>query len=374
MESELFKTKKIESLGVFAGGIAHDFNNLLTAIIGNISLARMMEPGDRQLPEILEEAEKVSIRARELTTQLLTFSRGGAPIKKLTPLHSLLADTATFVLSGSNVRSELNIARDLWNAEIDEVQISQVIHNLILNARQAMPEGGTITISAENMRLVHSDSVPLPRGDYITITIADQGSGISPDHLQNIFDPYFTTKSAGSGLGLTITYSIIKKHEGHILVDSAPGRGAVFTIFLPASAQQYHEPPGEGTAPRPVGGRLLIMDDEDIVLNVTEKMLQKLGYRVSRAKNGEEAVALYREAFERGDPFNIVIMDLTIPGGMGGQKALEAIRAFDPHVRAIVSSGYSNDPVMANYRDYGFCGVVTKPFRFNELAAALSKL
>ncbi|HOO72100.1 MAG TPA: PAS domain S-box protein [Spirochaetota bacterium] len=374
MEAELVKAQKIDSLGVFAAGIAHDFNNLLTAIIGNISLARLTVPEDASVSQILEEAENISLRARELTTQLLTFSKGGAPIKKLTSLNSLLSDTANFVLSGSNVKAELSLPEDLWNAEIDETQISQVVHNIILNARQAMPEGGYLSITADNVHVGPTAKIPLHEGKYIKIAISDQGIGIPEENIQKIFDPYFTTKTLGSGLGLTITYSIIKKHDGHISVESGPGEGTMFTIYLPASEKKYTDIRNKQVAGEVKGGRLLLMDDDEAVLDVTEKMLVKLGFEVSRARTGEEAIALYEKAFFENRRYDVVIMDLTIPGGMGGKKAVEAIIKIDPNVRAVVSSGYSNDPVMANYRDYGFCGVVVKPFRFNELVAVLSKI
>ncbi len=374
MEADILKAKKIESLGVFAGGIAHDFNNLLTAIIGNISLARMTASENESVAQILEDAEKVSLRARELTTQLLTFSRGGLPVKKLTSLHSLLTDTANFVLSGSNAKPEFHLPADLCNVEIDKIQISQVVHNLILNARQAMPEGGVIAISAENIELNEGDVVNLRKGNYVKITISDQGIGIPEENIQNIFDPYFTTKPLGSGLGLAITYSIVKKHEGHITVKSEQGKGTDIAVFLPASEKVCFDVQSPAPVAQVRGGRLLLMDDEEIVLDVTEKMLTKLGYTVTRAKTGEEAVLLYGAATQAREPFDIVIMDLTIPGGMGGKRAIEAIRKIDPSVKAVVSSGYSNDPVMANYREYGFSGVVVKPFRFDELAEVLSKL
>ncbi|MBA4373375.1 MAG: hypothetical protein C0402_11020 [Thermodesulfovibrio sp.] len=370
METQM---QKLESLGVLAGGIAHDFNNLLTAIMANVNLASLqMKPGDR-LTERMTEAEKACLRAQDLTQQLLTFARGGAPIKKITPLVNIITEAAQFALRGTNVKSELILCSDLAAVEADPGQISQVINNLMLNAAQAMPEGGLITVSAENTRVVPENLLPLSEGDYVKISIQDRGIGMPKELLRKIFDPYFTTKQKGSGLGLAVTYSIINRHNGHITVDSAPGAGACFQLFLPAAAGQQAlqehsaEPLIRGK------GRVLVMDDEEMVCNIAREILSEIGYEISIACDGQEALELYGTAQTSGIKFDLVIMDLTIPGGIGGREAVKKLLALDPEARVIVSSGYSNDPIMSDYQDYGFRGVITKPYRVADLAAAVHR-
>jgi len=373
-EEELLKTRKLESLGVLAGGIAHDFNNILTAILGNLSLARMyideLSPAD----EVLAEAERASVRARDLTQQLLTFSRGGAPIKKTSSIAELLRDTSAFVLRGSNISPEYRIGADLWAGRFDPGQISQVVNNLLINAKQAMPRGGKVVISATNTRLPEVNPYGLRAGPCVAIAVQDFGVGIPAEHVDRIFDPYFTTKQSGSGLGLATAYSIVTKHEGFIGVESTPGDGALFTVVLPAIEGDS----AQGEAPKPVvhghQERLLLMDDEPAIRHVGAALLRQLGYDVAVAADGEEAVALYRDAQRAARPFKAVIMDLTVPGGMGGQECLNALRALDPNVIALVSSGYSNDPVMANHEAHGFAGIITKPYQLSELATALERV
>ncbi|MBN2160868.1 MAG: PAS domain S-box protein [Spirochaetes bacterium] len=366
-ENELLKASKIESLGVFAGGIAHDFNNLLTAIMGNISIAKLDIPDDSKSFEILSEAEKASERARDLTMQLLTFSKGGAPIKKIASIRDLLVDTVDFILRGSLIRSTFSIPKNLWNAEIDEGQISQVIHNLILNAREAMPGGGFISIEAENSTINADETASFKPGKYIVIKITDTGYGINKKQLHKIFDPFFTTKDDGNGLGLSVIYSIVKKHNGYITVASTEGKGTSFSVFLPATerAATPKQPSNENTKLGP--GRVLLMDDEEMVLDVGLKILTRLGFSVRGVRDGREAIELYKKAKLEGKPFDLIIMDLTVPGGMGGKEAIGILKTFDPAVKAIVSSGYSNDPVMASYQDFGFCGVVAKPYSIEDL-------
>jgi PAS domain S-box-containing protein len=373
-EEEMLKTSKLESLGILAGGIAHDFNNILTAIFGNISLAKMMAEPESRVFYRLAEAEKASRRAQDLTRQLLTFSKGGAPIKKVASIAELLKDTARFVMSGSNIRRAFDISEDLWIVDIDAGQISQVIHNLVINAQQSMSQAGTIGIRAENVTVggkTGEAGLPLTDGNYIKISIQDQGSGIPEEHLDKIFDPYFTTKEKGSGLGLTTTYAIIKKHDGHIAIKSSVGVGTTFSIYLPASKGKV-EPAGE-PAEKPLAGKgkVLLMDDEQIIRDVGGSMLSYLGYDVDFAKDGDEAAEHVRKAKEAGEPFDAVIMDLTIPGGLGGAEAVRKILAIDPTVKAIASSGYSNDPIMADYNKYGFSAIVPKPYDVDELRNAL---
>ena len=368
MEEEIIRTRKLESLSVLAGGIAHDFNNMLTSILGNISFAKqLVDPDDSKLLRRLVEAEKASLKARDLTQQLLTFSRGGAPIKETVSLVELLKGTVSFAMSGSNVLCEFSILDDMWPVDADQGQISQVIENLIINACQAMPEGGTIRVRAENITLGRGDVVCLDEGRYVRVSITDQGIGIPPGHLSRIFDPYFTTKQEGRGLGLGTSYSIIKKHGGHIAVESELGVGTTFYVYLPASEKPVlpREDEEEGY---PVGeGRILVMDDEESVRSIAADILTHMGYEVEFAKDGGEAIESYERAKDAGQPFDAVIMDLTVPGGMGGKDAIQKLLKADPEAKVIVSSGYSKDAVMSQYREYGFKSVIAKPYKIQEL-------
>ena len=373
LEDELLKTQKLESLGVLAGGIAHDFNNILTAVMGNISLARMrVEAGDK-LDKWLGAAEKATERAKDLTQQLLTFSKGGAPVKQVISLEQSIRESASFALRGTAVKSAFRFAGDLWPVEADEGQMVQVFNNLIINACQAMSAGGIITIAAANVQIHARDSLPLPAGNYVKITVADQGSGIPVDHLRRIFDPYFTTKEHGSGLGLAVTYSVIRNHGGHIQVESESGVGTTFTIFLAASDRVIDVVVPVDEVRIAGKGRVLLMDDEDVVVAVGSEMLMELGYDVEIALDGAAAIEKFAKASETGKPFDVVLLDLTIPGAMGGKEAIGYIREIDPCVWAIVSSGYSNDPVMAEFTDYGFNSVVSKPYKVAELGRALQR-
>jgi two-component system, cell cycle sensor histidine kinase and response regulator CckA len=372
-EEEIGKSKKIESLGILAGGIAHDFNNLLTGILGNISLAQTYLTPDHRAFDRLEAAADASKRARELTHQLLTFSKGGLPIKTTASVAELLRDSAGFVLRGSSVRYELSIPHDLWSVEIDPGQVSQVVNNLFINALQAMPKGGTISVHAENCSVDEDSAIPITPGNYVRIHIQDRGVGITPENMQKIFDPYFTTKKTGSGLGLTTAYSIIKKHDGLITVGSQVGVGTTFCIYLPASQASLRSPLGHDAGNRGHNskGKILVMDDEELIRELSAELLTQLGYEVSLVKDGATAIAVYQQARNLREPFDLVIMDLTIPGGMGGKEALLRIREIDPKVRAIVSSGYSNDPVMSDYREYGFVGVLRKPYEADDVIKQL---
>ena len=373
MEQELLKVQKLESIGVLAGGIAHDFNNILSAIIGNISLAKIYsKPGDKVMAR-LEDAEKASLRARDLTQQLLTFSKGGAPVKKTASIAEMIQDSVSFMLSGSNVRCEFNIHPNLWPVDVDTGQISQVINNLVVNARQAMPNGGIIRVGAENLTATECRTHPVCVGDYVRISIEDQGVGITQEDLQKIFDPYFTTKQSGHGLGLATSYSIITNHGGYIFAESETGVGTTFSIYLPASRGETAEVEEAREKLSASGGSILVMDDEEIVRQVIGMMLEHLGYDVAYACDGAEAVDLYKKAHQSGRPFDLVIMDLTVPGGMGGKEAMQKLLELDPGVTAIVSSGYSSELLHAESRKYGFAGVVTKPYKIEELSEAVSK-
>lgn len=374
MEEGLLKAQKLESIGLLAGGIAHDYNNILTAILGNISLARRYASSEDPIFKRLEQTEKAALRARDLTQQLLTFARGGTPVKKTVRIAELIEGSRTLALQGSNVGSEFKMPPDLWPVDADEGQISQVMNNLIINAVQSMPEGGTVELSAENVVVDNDQKLLLQPGRYVRLSVQDHGTGIAREDLSKIFDPYFTTRPTGSGLGLTTAYSIINRHGGYISVESEPNVGTTFCIYLPASEM---EAPGEEDSeakPARGKGKVLVMDDEEIVREVLGEMLNGLGYQVSFARDGAEAISIYKECLGSEDPFEAVIIDLTIRGGMGGKEAIKRLTEIDPDIRAIVSSGYSNDPIMSNHRDYGFRGVVCKPFRMQELSRVLEQV
>ncbi len=370
-EEEILKTQKLESLSVLAGGIAHDFNNILTAILGNISLAKLLAEDRKDIQERLVVAEKATIRAQDLTQQLLTFAKGGTPVKKSTSIADIIKDSSEFGLRGSNVKVEFEFAPDLPLVNVDSGQISQVIQNLVINADQAMPDGGTITIRVEPTMILPETPVPLKPGEYIKIEVEDEGIGIPEEYINRIFDPFFTTKQKGSGLGLASAYSIIKKHDGHIEVRSEIGKGTCFTIYLPVATNGK---PEEHTRSQHLfhgTGRILIMDDEPDVRELLGQILNHLGYETDFANDGQEAIEKYQQAMANGHPFDVVIMDLTIPGGMGGADAIKALRKIDPQVCAVVSSGYSNDPIMANYSQYGFAACMQKPYSIEIVSDVL---
>ncbi len=373
-ESELLRAQKIESIGILAGGIAHDFNNILTAIMGNISLAKMKLTPDNVLFRSLEEAEKASIQATALTRQLLTFSKGGSPVKKTISPGSLIRDCSTFALRGTNIRIDFGLAKDLWPVEADEGQLSQVLNNLVINACQAMPGGGVVEVSADNAIVDTKDKFPLKNGKYVKIAVKDHGSGIPQEQLPKIFDPYFTTKQKGSGLGLAVAYSIIRNHEGHIDVESRVGVGTTFTFYIPASEKRVLENQAQAPGLNFGRGKVLMMDDEEFVRTVAGAILKDLGYDVAFAKDGAEAIELYRKDKESGQCFDAVIMDLTIPGGMGGKEAIRELLKIDPDVKAIVSSGYSNDPIMSDFQKYGFKGIMEKPYKVEDISKMLKKV
>ena len=312
--------------------------------------------------ESLDEALRVTSRASALTRQLLVFSKGGAPVKKTASIAEVLRDSTVFALRGSKVKCEFNIAEDLWPLRVDLGQFSQVIHNLAINAVQAMPQGGTIRLHAPNATLEALSGLPLEAGRYVKISMQDEGLGIPQEHLAKVFDPYFTTKHKGSGLGLTMTYTTIHAHDGHIAVESEMGKGTTFRIYMPASNEELVESEDREARLMKGEGKILVMDDDEAIRNVTEKILTELGYEVRCASDGAETIALYQDAARSGRPFDAVIMDLTIPGGMGGKEAIRQLLSIDPHVTAIVSSGYSNDPIMSDFEKYGFRGVATKPY------------
>ena len=373
LEEEIVKIQKLESLGILAGGIAHDFNNILSSILTNISMIKMYGEHDGEIAKMITDAEKGCFRATSLTQQMLTFARGGMPVKKTLSIPGLIRESADFALSGSNSRCEYQIPENLWLMEADEGQIGQAINNLVINADQAMPEGGIITIRTENVTLESGHALPLEKGDYVKTSVTDQGTGIPDKHRSRIFDPFFTTKQKGSGLGLTTCFSIVNRHGGYLGMDSEVGVGTSFHVYLPASKKMLKAKKEKKAKPPTGKGRVLVVDDEGFVRRSLVKVLKRLGYHAASARDGAEGVRLYKKAMKAGNPFDAVIMDLTIPGGVGGKEAVKRLKKADPHATVIVSSGYSNDPVMANYQEHGFKGVMAKPYKIEDLANTIKR-
>jgi len=377
LEEERLKTQKLESIGTLAGGIAHDFNNLLQGVFGYISLAKMTAKNPVKSTAALEQAEKALHQSVNLTNQLLTFSKGGKPVKKKVDLRPVIENSAKFTLSGSRSNLRLNIFEGLWLTEADEGQLGQVIQNIVLNADQAMPVGGTVKVTAANIAKGDASlHLGLTKGDYIMIAIQDTGVGIPEQYQSKIFDPYFTTKEKGSGLGLATSYSIVRNHGGMIDVKTKSGAGTTITIYLPAiagevrtgSAEKQQEPSQSRKA------KILVMDDEEVIRNLTSELLVLLRHNVDVANRGEEALVKYQNALDAGSPFDIVILDLTIRGGMGGLETIQHLLKMDPQVKAIVSSGYSDDSAIANYISQGFKAFLKKPYDVNALGEILNKM
>jgi PAS domain S-box-containing protein len=371
LEGEILRASKLESVGVLAGGIAHDFNNLLTVVMGNITLAMLDVQVMAAAGRWLQNAEVGVMRARDLTQQLLTFARGGEPVRSAVNLPDVIKEAAHFALHGSKARCDFAIEEGLWTADVDKGQIGQVVQNLVINAVQAMPEGGVIQMTLSNQRLAPTTIAQLSAGEYVCITIQDTGEGIPAENLARIFEPYFTTKKSGNGLGLAMVYSIIRRHSGHIEVDSELGRGTRFRFWLPAVPGVAAVPHEVSPAPKTYTGRVLFMDDEEAIRLMVSALLERLGFQVVLAVDGREVISLYVEALAANARFDLVIMDLTVPGGMGGREAMLELRKLDPGVRGLVSSGYSSDPIMANFRAHGFNGMVAKPYRLTDLAKAI---
>lgn len=373
MAEQLQQAQKIEAIGLLAGGIAHDFNNILTAILGNISLAKMyLKPEDKSYSR-LAEAEKASTRAKSLTMQLITFARGGAPVKKRESLSEIVGECCKYNLKNPAVRCEIKLDETIWPVEVDRGQTAQAIQNLLVNAEQAMPQGGTLRISAQNRIIDETSNVPLQFGRYVELLLVDQGVGIQDKDLPKIFDPYFAAKNRGGGFGLAIAYSIVKNHKGYIRVESNPDKGTRFYVYLPAATEAPRKPKGKKRLPSGKG-RVLVMDDEKIVRDVVGEMLQFIGYKADFAKDGGAAVEKYKEAMASGSQFDAVIMDLTVPEGLGGKEAVKLLLDVDSKARVIVASGYSHDPIMSDYESFGFKGVVTKPFQIEDLDRVLQEV
>ncbi len=370
LEQERLKVKKLESIGILAGGIAHDFNNILTGIFGNLELAKIKLSKDHPAYKHIKSANESIERATALTKQLLTFAKGGEPIVETVDLKKLLKDTISFYLSGSNIKVIYGLPDDLWNVLVDKGQIEQVISNLIVNSKQAMPDGGRIFVNAQNIESMETLEIRHLNGRYVMFSIKDEGRGISEKHMEKIFDPYFTTKQKGSGLGLAIVHSIVSKHNGYIAVDSKLGEGTTFYIYLPAAGKSDEggKKIGESKSRRIFSSiKVLVVDDEKVVRDVAISMLESLGCKAYGVPEGRKALKEYKRTFETKDKYDIVIMDLTIPGGMGGKELIKKIKRIDPEVKAIVASGYSNDPIMSNYKKYGFSGKLLKPFQIEDL-------
>lgn len=380
MEAELAKAQKLESIGLLAGGIAHDFNNIMTAVFGSLALAKMEATPDGLVYARLVNAEEHCMKAKALTRKLLTYSRGGSPQRKTASIAHVIRDAVNFTLSGKNIECRFELPDDLWSAQIDESQMHQVVHSLVSNACEAMPRGGAIEIGAQNISLAVDQIQPLKAGNYIKWSVRDHGVGMSEEHMKRIFDPYFTTKQMGSvkgmGLGLAICYSIVKSHEGMIAVESIPGAGTVFTVYIPASNDEKDEQKPDNvknvsTTPR---HNVLLIDDEQVLLDVTGSMLKHIGYDVMTAKSHSEAMEHYQRAKEAGRPFSLIIMDLTMRGDEGGEIAIRRWKKNHPEVKAVISSGYMNDPVIEEYWKYGFVGAMVKPYSLSELKSSLEEI
>ncbi len=374
IEEELMRALKMESVALLSSGIASQFNTLLTHIVGNLNILISETEPHTQQSRLLEETDKIVDKARELVRHLSSLSISGVPLKKTSLIGPLLKDTTEYMLTGLNTWSNFFIADNLYPVELDQAQFIQAFGNIILNASQAMPKGGVITVTARNVHLEENEAANLPDGNYVKISVADKGHGINPDDMQHIFDPYFTTRQGKAGLGLSIAYSIVRSHGGVITVESEHGRGSIFNIFLPASTEKIarEAPPAKQ---RHAGVKILLVDDEAVVRNVGSRILSKLGYdRIEFASEGLEALKKYREAMESGRPYDSVIVDLTLPGEMGGKEVVKALHELDPKANILVSSGYFNDPILTDFRRYGIKGVLAKPYQLEELEMTLREL
>ncbi len=373
-EEELMKAQRLDSLGVLAGGIAHDFNNLLTGLFGFIDLAQSCVTDNREATEYLDEALTCFSRASDLTRQMLTFAKGGVPSRKVISVEPTLRESIQLSLSGSNIKAEVDVPDDLPSIKADRSQLHQVFNNVLLNARQAMPDGGVVAIEVRQVELEEDKLREMAAGRFLQVSVRDQGTGIPSELLPKIFDPFFTTKQAGSGLGLATAYSIIKKHDGHIAIDSDMGVGTTVTITLPAAREDTKQKAQESRGASNNDGDVLIMDDEPMVRIVASQMIQSMGYATICAKSGEEALSVYEKYMKDGKKFSAVVLDLTVVGGMGGAETMRKLLELDPNARGIVSSGYSDSEVLANPREHGFKARVAKPFRMDDLVRALDSV
>jgi len=384
MEEVLLKAQKLEAIGVLAGGVAHDFNNLLAVILGNASMAKMELGPEHSVFDLLSEIEKATLKSVDLTQKFITFSSGGVPIRKPLSIKKLLDNVVSLECSGSKIVFDYSLPADLRKVECDEGQIRQVFYNVIENAKEAMPQGGKIEIKAENIdintgkREGIESIVSISKGSYVRVLIKDNGCGIPRGDLENVFDPYYSTKQRGSvkgmGLGLTIAYSILAKHDGCFHIESESGKGTEVYVYLPAVTDNAAKNKKQSRAVTGKGKQVLVMDDEEMVLNISRQMLTRLGYKVVLARNGEEAVELYGQALTSGQRFDVVILDLTVKGGMNGEEAVKQLQQLDPQVKAVVTSGYTSNPIMSNYEKHGFVAALKKPFMWSQLKDLLEKL
>jgi len=381
LEDDLIKARKLEAIGTLAGGIAHDFNNLLAIIQGHVDLARLAASPSTRVPEDLKAVERVVQQATELTNRLITFARGGEPITQRCDIREMIRETVERSVSGSTLERTYYIADNLWLPEIDEGQIGQVIRNLTANAIEAMPEGGSLKIGAKNVKVNSLDLLPVPDGAYVRISVEDTGMGIPEEALPHIFDPYFSTKERGiqkgMGLGLSVCYSIVSRHRGCMTVTSRQGEGSSFYVYLPVLIEESPVKPVRLEAKQGAAKsrrRVLVMDDEAMIRQVTEQLLTANGYDVALSTDGLEAINLYIGAKEAENPFDLVLLDLSVKSGLGGMPTMKRLLEIDPHVRAIISSGYSDDPVIQNFKQYGFMGAITKPFTLAELTGVMEAL
>lgn len=378
IEGEYLRTQKLESIGTLAGGIAHDFNNLLQAILGNIQLAkRSLNPEDKPF-SWLTSAEKASEQAKDLSYRLLTFAKGGEPFRQITSITKLLRDTVQLTLAGSNISVDFFLDENLYPLEIDEGQIKQAISSIVINAKEVMPKGGHLTVNAHNVLAHKLDTICVKEKNYVHISIEDQGIGITPNNISKVFDPYFTTKGVGSekgkGLGLTICHSIVTRHDGIIRIDSTPGIKTIVHIYLPEANMPHQSAQSSPAVSEQRKERILLMDDEHFVRDVTSEMLEQLGYEVQLAKDGDEAIEIYCKSQDEGKSFDAVILDLTIPGGTGGDETILKLIDIDPNVKGILSSGYADNNIVNDFREFGFKGVISKPFNFEELANVVASV
>ncbi|MCK5161069.1 MAG: response regulator [Candidatus Aureabacteria bacterium] len=371
---EMLKAQRLESIGILAGGIAHDFNNILTAILGNISLVKMESGGKKKLTDLLEEAEKASLSARKITQQFLTFAKGGVPLRKTINISHVVKDTSSISVRGGNVKCSFEVQKDLWPVTVDDGQVSQVINNLVINAEQAMPAGGKILIKIKNAVVKKDRILPLKAGKYVVISIKDNGVGISKQNLRKIFNPYFTTKENGRGLGLAVSYSVVLNHAGVITVDSKVRKGTTFCIYLPADESGKVKEAPRRKKVYPVKCRILFMDDEEIVRKIAGEMLGYIGCKADLVKNGKEAVLKYKAALKSKNPYNLAILDLTVSKGMGGKETVKELKKIDPDVKAVITSGYSYDPALVHYRKMGFLAAIKKPFSIEDLNKVLLRV
>ena len=380
IDAELLNAKKLEATGVLAGGIAHDFNNLLFVIMGNINMAQLKIEDDHEAQKHLIEAEKACLRAKDLTQKFITFSSGGGPVKRLVSMSDLVSSVVSLVLSGSITSSEIDTPSDLWLVEVDENQIRQVFTGILENARESMPRGGIVSIRAENVEIdaeIDAEGIAPNAGRYVKVVISDEGIGISEENMPKVFDPYFSTKYRGNqkgmGFGLAIAHSVIKKHNGSIEVESIPGKGTTVSILIPASAAKGDVLPGTPSLVLLPRKRILVMEDEGMLGELIQTMLEHLGYEVDTALDGERAIELYSEAVEAGRDYDAVILDLTVKVGMNGGETIRKLQYLTPNVRAIISSGHPNDPIMSDYTEHGFCDALIKPYDLERLQVALDR-